>query len=113
MVARYTCSDNVLPVCLAIKTARYDVIKGELLGRESMAAILTGKRVPHEDIETRESRAFHGHGLVLLEGNYAWQWKYHAGGTDADVIGCYDGHSVEEYGFNNVLPGPQGKWHVA
>jgi len=85
------------------------MVEGEIIAG---AAILAGKAVPQENIETREG------GLpqrthIALERNDAGQLHFHTGAVHRAVVKCDDIDALEEHGFDRVLPGPDGKWIVA
>lgn len=108
-LAKITCDaggHDILPIGLAVTAARDDVVKGELMGREAVSAILTRKIITHEDVEPREGRFLHSHRLILFETNNARQREDHAGASDADIVRSNDGDPVQKHSLDDVLPRP-------
>src|SRR3546814_3163405 len=84
-IAARACGQDVLPCRLAAARAWHDMVEGQLLRMEAVAAILTAEAVAQEHVEPREGRPLRRR-HVFLQRNDARQPELAARRMDAEVV---------------------------
>ena len=88
------------------------MVKSQIMGREKLSAVLTGKPVAQEHVEPGEGRAFGGPD-IFLEGDDAGQGHFQAGRADHPVVFGDRVDPAHKRGFHRILPGPEGEREIA
>ena len=100
---------HIFPTGPSAKTARDDMVKGQIVGR---AAILAFKLVAQEQVKARECRIFRRlH--ILAQRNDARDLHVDAGAVDMAIIAGDNIHLVKEHGLDRGLPRPQAQRVIA
>ena len=104
-IARLTGRDDVLPSGTAAARARHDVIEGQMMAGEVLAAILACEMVAQEDIEPGEGN-FACRRHVFLERDDGGELDLDRGRADRAIVVMDDVDAAHEGGLDGILPRP-------
>jgi len=87
------------------------MVKGQLLGRQPAAAILTGEAVAQEDVEASERRSAAEH-YIVIERDNARQANRNTRRMNLIVVFGNHIDAAHEHRLDGILPGPQRQREV-
>src|SRR6185437_893606 len=106
-IAARTGGDDVLPRRPAAARAWHQMVEGQVMRREIVAAILAGETIAQEDVEPGEGRA-PCHRDIGFERDDARQPHLETGAADDLIVMRDDMDAIETNSLDYFLPWPNG-----